>query len=86
MDKDDDNDDQIEISPDNYSKFFIGCDTKFSFLSRKYCFVFVLDMSTSVANVDIQNATILTDELYDSMAKCIQNIVKPVCFLILINL
>ncbi|KAH9412564.1 hypothetical protein DERP_006526 [Dermatophagoides pteronyssinus] len=58
-------------------KFRISCDTKFTFFSRKYCFVFILDMSTSVANVDIQHSTILTDELYDVLAKCLTNIVKP---------
>ncbi|OTF76547.1 hypothetical protein BLA29_002022, partial [Euroglyphus maynei] len=58
-------------------KFRINCDTKFTFFSRKYCFVFVLDMSTSIANVDIQHSTILTDELFEVLAKCLSNIVKP---------
>jgi len=44
-------------------KYRITSDTRFAFLSRKYCFTFLLDLSPSIAKVDIQHETVLTDEL-----------------------
>ena len=45
------------------NKFRINSETRFLFLSRRYCFTFILDLSPSIAKVDIQHETVLTDEI-----------------------
>ncbi|KAH7935504.1 hypothetical protein HPB52_009391 [Rhipicephalus sanguineus] len=52
--------------------------TKVTFLAKKYRFVFCLDLSVSIANVDIRSETFLFDEVFSTLSKCVEKLVKPV--------
>ncbi|XP_049514126.1 KICSTOR complex protein SZT2 isoform X2 [Dermacentor silvarum] len=51
--------------------------TKVTFLAKKYRFVFCLDLSVSIANVDIRSETFLFDEVFATLSKCVEKLVKP---------
>ncbi|CAN8028214.1 unnamed protein product, partial [Ixodes persulcatus] len=51
--------------------------TKVTFLAKKYRFVFCLDLSASVATVDIRSETLLFDEVLSTLSRCIEKLVMP---------
>ena len=52
--------------------------TAATFLAKRYKFVFVLDISPSVATVDQACSQVLHDEIFSSLRTAIQGLVKPV--------
>lgn len=51
--------------------------TKVTFLAKKYRFVFCLDLSASVASVDIRSETLLFDDVFSTLSQCIKKLVMP---------
>ncbi|XP_024942950.1 KICSTOR complex protein SZT2 isoform X2 [Cephus cinctus] len=51
--------------------------TSLVFLAHKYRMAFSLDLSPSLATVDIQHGEIVIDEVYLAMKQCLECIVKP---------
>ncbi|XP_077498941.1 KICSTOR complex protein SZT2-like isoform X2 [Amblyomma americanum] len=51
--------------------------TKVTFLAKKYRFVFCLDLSASIATVDIRSETFLFDEVFATLSKCVEKLVMP---------
>ncbi|XP_064476430.1 KICSTOR complex protein SZT2-like [Ornithodoros turicata] len=57
--------------------YLVTSATKVTFLAKKYRFVFCLDLSASIATVDIQNETLLFDEVFPALEQCIESMVMP---------
>lgn len=51
--------------------------TKVTFLAKKYRFVFCLDLSASIATVDIKSETFLFDEVFATLSQCVEKLVMP---------
>ncbi|XP_054162649.1 KICSTOR complex protein SZT2-like [Oppia nitens] len=58
-------------------QYFISTATKVTFLSRRYCFAYVLDLSPSMSSVDIQRSRILMADIFTSMATSLRGLVQP---------
>ncbi|OAD53479.1 Protein SZT2, partial [Eufriesea mexicana] len=52
--------------------------TSVIFLAHKYRMVFNLDLSPSLATVDIQHGEIVIDEVYMATKRFLENIIRPV--------
>lgn len=57
--------------------YLVTSATKVTFLAKKYRFVFCLDLSASIATVDIQNETLLFDEVFVALSRCVERLVMP---------
>ncbi|KAL0121707.1 hypothetical protein PUN28_006892 [Cardiocondyla obscurior] len=51
--------------------------TSIVFLAHKYRMVFSLDLSPSLATVDVQSGEIVIDEVYLAMKRCLEGITRP---------
>lgn len=51
--------------------------THITFIGRQYRFVFCIDISPSLATVDIQSGTVITDEAFEKFKNCLCGLVTP---------
>ncbi|KAJ8681967.1 hypothetical protein QAD02_017759 [Eretmocerus hayati] len=65
--------------PENSHQFLykVMSSTTIKFLAHKYRMVFSLDLSPSLASVDIQHGEIVIDEVYLATKRCLEGITKP---------
>ncbi|XP_033214181.1 KICSTOR complex protein SZT2-like isoform X2 [Belonocnema kinseyi] len=66
-------------SADNSHKFFyrISSTTSLIFLAHKYRMVFSLDLSPSLATIDVQNGQVVIDEVCQATKRCLEGITRP---------
>ena len=66
-------------SPGCQCKFKLVPNTHVTFLARRYRFVIVLDLSPSMATVDIQSGRISLLDIYACLSKCLHGLTRPFC-------
>ncbi|XP_014220610.1 KICSTOR complex protein SZT2-like isoform X1 [Trichogramma pretiosum] len=66
-------------SPENNWQYLyrVTSTTKIKFLSYRYRMVLSLDLSPSLATIDIENGEIVIDEIYSATQKCLEGITRP---------
>lgn len=58
-------------------KYRITQRTALHFLARKYRLVFCLDLSPSASIVDVTKGSVVLDEVFTTLEKCLKGIVRP---------
>lgn len=67
----------ISNNQDKHGPYKLVPSTQITFIGRRYRFVFCFDISPSLATVDIQSGSVITDEAFEKFKNCLNGLVAP---------